>query len=96
MHAPAAWAQGLDGTGVSIAIIDSGIGDSPDLDKKKIVYSYDFVTATGPAAADKYGHGTHVAGIIAGNGKSSTGNDFVYRFLGIAGGRKPRQPAGSR
>ena len=76
----------MDGTGVSIAIIDSGIGDSPDLDKNKIVYSYDFVTGHLGRASDQYGHGTHIAGIIAGNGKSSTGNDFVYRFLGIAGG----------
>ena len=86
VNAPAAWAQGLGGSGVGVAIIDSGIGDSPDLEKKQIVYSFDFVTGKAGNAVDQYGHGTHIAGIIAGNGKSSTGADYFYRFLGIAGG----------
>jgi serine protease AprX len=31
INAPAAWAQGLDGTGIGVAVIDSGIADLPDL-----------------------------------------------------------------
>jgi subtilisin family serine protease len=34
--------------------------------------------------ADTYGHGTHVAGIIAGSGKNSTASRYFYTFKGIA------------
>ena len=83
INAPAAWAQGLDGTGVGVAVIDSGIGASSDLNANNVVYSQDF-TGLG-STVDQYGHGTHVAGLIAGNGAaSSAANDF-YTFKGIAG-----------
>ena len=82
INAPVAWAQGLDGTGIGVAVIDSGIGNVPDLTASNIVYSQDF-TGSG-SAADQYGHGTHVAGIIAGNGAMSTGANYSYTFQGIA------------
>jgi len=86
VNAPAAWAQGLDGTGVGVAIIDSGIADLADIHGKKksgnsnVVYSQDFTGAPAGKTVDQYGHGTHVAGIIAGTGA----NNF-YTFQGIAG-----------
>ena len=63
--------NGWDGTGVGVAIIDSGILQGNDLlDKSKngsnvsrIVYNQSFVPGV-PSAADQYGHGTHVAGIV--------------------------------
>jgi serine protease AprX len=87
----AAWNMGLNGAGIGIAIIDSGISPQPDLTwgGSRIVYSQDFVDdATNSSelatANDEYGHGTHVAGIIAGNGaESSASNDF-YTFMGVA------------
>jgi serine protease AprX len=82
VNAPAAWAQGLDGTGIGVAVIDSGIANVPDLNANNIVYSQDF-TGLG-STADQYGHGTHVAGIIAGNGSQSTGPNNFYTFNGIA------------
>lgn len=82
IQAPAAWAQGLDGTGIGVAVIDSGVANVPDL--SNVVYSQDFVGDNGGSAVDLYGHGTHVSGIIAGNGFSSTGPNFSYTFQGVA------------
>ena len=89
VNAPAAWASGLDGTGIGVAVIDSGIADLSDMHSGKkfnasnVVYSQDF-TGLG-SATDQYGHGTHVSGIIAGTGASSKGNNSLYTFKGIAG-----------
>jgi serine protease AprX len=72
----AVWARehfGVDGRGVGIAIIDSGVTSwHDDLGAERVVHFADFVTNQ-PAAYDDYGHGTHVAGIIAGNGYDSNG-----------------------
>lgn len=87
-NASAAWSEGLDGSGIGVAVIDSGIDDIPDLHGAKygIVYSQDFVPSPVRYAGDQYGHGSHVAGIIAGNGSRSTGWNYSYTFKGIAPG----------
>ena len=62
---------GVDGTGVGIAIIDSGVSPwHDDLGASRVIHFADFVNFQ-PFAYDDYGHGTHVAGIIAGNGHDS-------------------------
>lgn len=64
---------GLDGTGVGVAIIDSGVANwHDDLGSDAVVHFVDFVTDLF-VPHDDYGHGTHVAGIIAGNGYDSGG-----------------------
>ncbi len=69
---PRARALGLTGTGVTVAVLDSGIkADHPDL-VGRIAESRDF-TNTLPDASDDVGHGTHVAGIIGGTGAASAG-----------------------
>jgi serine protease AprX len=78
-----AWNAGYNGSGIGVAIIDSGINDShPDLwDAKqthsRVVYHQDFTgtptTNSSGGKYDLYGHGTHVAGIVGGNGYLSGG-----------------------
>ena len=62
---------GFTGQGVGIAIVDSGIAPSADFGSR-ITAFYDF-TQGGIATApyDDFGHGTHVAGLAAGNGSMS-------------------------
>ncbi|MBB6142626.1 serine protease AprX [Silvibacterium bohemicum] len=49
----------------------------------RIVYSQNFVSGQNDAL-DHYGHGTHVAGLIAGNGAQSTGPTAFRTFYGSA------------
>jgi serine protease AprX len=69
---------GYDGAGVGVAVIDSGITSwHDDLadgqgGAQRVDQFVDLVTSQ-TAAYDDYGHGTHVAGIIAGNGFDSGG-----------------------
>jgi serine protease AprX len=64
---------GFDGTGVGVAIIDSGVAPAhDDLGGNRVVHFIDFVNLES-RPHDGYGHGTHVAGIIAGSGHDSGG-----------------------
>ncbi len=90
--APYAWSQSLTGTGIGVAVIDSGISANKDFllssgTGSRIVYSKSFVSGQ-TSATDTYGHGTHVAGIIAGNGRNSTGTSYTKTFEGIANNAK--------
>jgi serine protease AprX len=83
VNAPYGWNLGYSGTGVGVAVIDSGIMTGLSDFGSRVTFSQSFV-ATDAGTADKYGHGTHVGGIVAGNGKSSTGSNDTYTFKGIA------------
>jgi serine protease AprX len=78
----------VSGKGIGIAIIDSGIsadaylkGYASGCTASRVVYAQNFVT-TESTTDDLYGHGTHVAGIAAGDGRCLTG---AYQdFRGVA------------
>jgi serine protease AprX len=77
VNAPQVWSQlGLTGQGVGVAIVDSGVYPHPDL-AGRIVASIDFTTASPTVSTtstgDPGGHGTHVAGLVAGDGTLSGG-----------------------
>lgn len=61
---------GVSGQGIGVAVIDSGVNPHAAL-KNRIVANVSFVPGD-PSTADAFGHGTHVAGIIAGAPTSVT------------------------
>ncbi|MGH2757855.1 MAG: S8 family peptidase [Actinomycetota bacterium] len=69
------WSQGITGKGVTVALIDTGVyAAHPDL-SGRVIHCEDFSHEAGTEAhcADTFGHGTFMAGLIAGNGASSGG-----------------------
>ena len=74
----------LTGSGVAIAMLDSGVAHHPEI--KTLAASVDLVGSYDPTFApdgsvDPNGHGTHVAGIMVGDGSRSSG-----QFRGVAPG----------
>jgi serine protease AprX len=84
-----AWAHGVTGKGVTVAVIDTGIAPVPGLQTAKHVVngpdlSFDS-QRPGTRYVDGYGHGTHLAGIIAGHDKSlRVSKPDPKSFAGIA------------
>jgi serine protease AprX len=87
VKADRAWNSNYTGAGVTVALIDTGIADVPDLAGRVLPVTDDLTQVTttcqnfsgDPGCGDSYGHGTFIAGIIAGDGSSSDG-----AYTGIA------------
>lgn len=84
------WSQGYNGTGVTVAVIDSGVdSEHPDFQGRLIGF-YDLVNGhsdltpgNGITAYDDNGHGTACAWLIAGSGEGTN-----YTYTGLAPGAK--------
>ena len=63
--------QGDTGRGVTVAVLDTGVDNLPDF-SGRLIGGVDLTGGDNPFQ-DSYGHGTFVAGLIAGNGASSNG-----------------------
>ncbi|MEU3526848.1 S8 family serine peptidase [Streptomyces sp. NPDC038707] len=76
--APTAWKAGYTGKGVKVAVLDTGVDTTHADLKGQVVESKNFTT-TAADATDHFGHGTHVASIVAGTGAKSGG-----KYKGVA------------
>jgi len=89
INASSLWALGINGSGIVIAVVDTGINwfheslddldDNPATADPKVIANVSFVPGV-PTGFDDHGHGTHVAGIAAGTGGPS------HIYMGVAPG----------
>ena len=89
IRSDAAWSQGFTGKGIGVAVIDTGVqGDLVDFkgdDGASRVIANAVVNPEANSAADTFGHGTHIAGLIAGNGGQRAATDALDgRYVGVA------------
>ena len=85
------WNAGWTGKGVGVAVLDTGIqGDLPDFrrseaDGNSRVVASAVVNPGAQNPGDSFGHGTHIAGLIAGNGfNRPSGDPLQGRYAGVA------------
>jgi subtilase-type serine protease len=83
--------SGYTGSGVKLAIVDTGINSSHSEFSGRTIYGTDFTSTTG-YTSDEYGHGTHVASIAAGNrdaigmrGVAYDATLYSYRIFNASG-----------
>jgi serine protease AprX len=81
VKADTAWQRGITGRGITVAVLDTGVASVPDLAGRLVPVKDDLTGQVTPCknlsgeldCNDRYGHGTFIAGLVAGNGASSGG-----------------------
>jgi serine protease AprX len=86
-----AWREGDTGQGIGVAVVDTGIdGDLNDFqvsrrDTTSRVIASAVVNPSASNAGDSFGHGTHIAGIIGGDGTNRASTDPLDgKYVGVA------------
>ena len=80
VNAPKVWQQGGSGHGVTVAVLDSGVANAVDLGSgNRVLLHVGFAGPPNSQQWDPGGHGTHIAGTIAGDGTLSAG-----QYIGMA------------
>jgi len=82
VNADRMWQTGYSGAGVTVAVVDTGVDAVPDLAGRIVPVTDDVTQQTTSCAnfsgedncTDNYGHGTFIAGLVAGSGVSSSGD----------------------
>ena len=70
---------GYNGSGIGVAVVDSGINDHNAL-SGRVVARANFVTTEPGVTGDPFGHGTHIAGLIGGS--TTAASRVTQEFLG--------------
>jgi serine protease AprX len=73
----------IQGQGIGVAVLDSGVNYQDDLysvmGQNRVVASVNFQPGYNASTFDGYGHGSHVAGVVGGNGRRLNG-----KYIGVA------------
>ncbi|MBO9542600.1 S8 family serine peptidase [bacterium] len=72
IDAPEAWAKNVDGSGMTVAVLDTGVDYRHPEFGNRVIRGWNFADNTADVM-DRFGHGTHVAGIIGASGNNGVG-----------------------
>lgn len=72
IQAPEVWGQNIDASGVTVAVLDTGVDYRHPEFGSRIVKGWNFADNNADVM-DRFGHGTHVAGIIGASGNNGVG-----------------------
>ncbi len=82
IHTDYAYKSGLNGENITVVVMDTGVAPHPDFGKRILDFQDFCNRRTG--LYDDNGHGTHVCGIIGGDGRMSEDARHIRIYSGIA------------